>query len=195
MVSPLTQALAFQNSVSPAQSGIAPTDVVGAYHLASDAAEKNYQAKLAQNNAMWGGLAGLGGAGIVGLGPSLLKKYMGAGANTAAGASPVASAAAAADPAALPATAAPATGSLDLGLGGGLGGDAAAAGLPTFGVDALGAGAGAGTVAGDLGFGAAAAPTIAGDIGAAGLADAGATAAASAVPDWLASLLPFLAFA
>lgn len=73
MASPLAQALAFQGSVSPAQTGIAPTDVVGAYKLASDVAEKNYQAKLAANNAMWGGLAGLGGAGITAFGPSIAK--------------------------------------------------------------------------------------------------------------------------
>lgn len=77
MVSPLTQAMMFQGTVNPAQTGIAPTDVVGAYKLASDVAERNYQAKLAQQNAMWGGLAGLGGAGILGFGPSIAKGLFG----------------------------------------------------------------------------------------------------------------------
>lgn len=45
-------------------SPLAPTNVIGAYGQSQDAAEKNYEAKLQQQNAMWGGLAGLGSAGI-----------------------------------------------------------------------------------------------------------------------------------
>jgi hypothetical protein len=39
-------------------------NTLGAYALSQNAAEQNYQAQLAQQNAMWGGLAGLGSAGI-----------------------------------------------------------------------------------------------------------------------------------
>ena len=218
MVSPLVQAMTYQGSVQPAQSGIAPTDVVGAYKLASDVAEKNYQAQLAKQNALWGGLAGLGGAGIAGFGPSAAKalfgtpavpkpgdpatpgffsQLFGSGANTAAGASPAASDAAAAgagaaDAGALPATSAPAS-------FGGFGLDAgASAALPTFGVDALGGAGGAGSVAADMGLGASApaAGGVAADLAAAVPAAAGAgDVAAAGIPDWLASFLPFLAAA
>jgi len=65
MASPLAQALAFQQSAPKyTDTPIAPTDVIGAYKLAADVAEKNYQAQISQQNAMWGGLAGLGGAGL-----------------------------------------------------------------------------------------------------------------------------------
>lgn len=51
-----------------AKPGVAPTDVIGAYKLATDAANTQYLAKLQQQNAMWGGLAGLGSAGLMGSG-------------------------------------------------------------------------------------------------------------------------------
>lgn len=206
MASPLVQALAFQNAVNPAQSGIAPTDVVGSYKLATDAAEKNYAAKIAERNAMWGGLAGMGGAGIMGFGPSIAKKYFGAGSTAASPTAPAAAAggAGAADaPVGAALTdwtgeALPAGSSLasDMGLGGG-----ASAALPTFGVDALGGAGGAGSVAADMGLGAlapAAGGTVAADLAGTGLGAAGAGVAdmaAAGLPEWLASVLPFLALA
>lgn len=85
MVSPLTQALAFQDSVKPTPSQVYPTNVVGAYNLASNVAEQNYQAQLAKQNAMWGGLAGLGGAGILAFGPKMAANWFGASAAPGAG--------------------------------------------------------------------------------------------------------------
>jgi hypothetical protein len=63
MASPLAAALMMPGG--NAQGALQPTNVTAAYQLSTDAAEKNYQAKLAQQNAMWGGLAGLGSAGII----------------------------------------------------------------------------------------------------------------------------------
>lgn len=183
MVSPLAQALAFQNSVQPAQSGVAPTDVVGAYKLANEAATRNYQARLAQQQAMFGGLAGIGSAGIMGFGPSLAKKWFGAGLPTAAGAAPgAAEAAGVVAPAATSAlpTAAGSAMASPFGWGG-----------ATLGADVAGTGiadAGLGTLA-------PAAASVAGDIGAAGAGTAVADAAASTIPEWLTSFLPFLALA
>lgn len=59
---PATQS---QPLVSPTPVQVAPTDVVGATGLSQNAAMQNYQAQLAQQNAMFGGLASLGGAGIM----------------------------------------------------------------------------------------------------------------------------------
>jgi hypothetical protein len=183
MVSPLTQAMAFQGAVNPAQSGIAPTDVVGSYRLASDVAERNYQAKLAANNAMWGGLAGLGGAGITAFGPSIAKNYFGAGVGNAAGAATPAVASNAAAGAAAPG----ATGALSF----------APESASGFGVDALG-GLGTGSVAADMGLGGGAAAdagagSVLADLGANGAGAGAVDAAASTLPDWLTSFLPFLA--
>jgi len=169
MVSPLSQAIAFQNSVNPAQSGIAPTDVVGSYKLASDAAEKNYQAKLAANNALWGGLAGLGGAGIMAFGPSAAKSFFGQGAATVAPSAATAAAPVASDAAA---TATPSV----LGALPGMG-DAVASPL----------------MAGLTDAGSIAAPTVAADL-AATAPEAGAAAAAgtdllAGLPEWLLPLL------
>lgn len=215
MVSPLAQALAFQNSVQPAQSGVAPTDVVGAYKLASDAAEKNYLAKLAANNAMYGGLAGLGGAGIAAFGPSvknslfgtpavlkpgdpampgLLSSWFGAGstapATGAATAAPGAGAALAPTPSGT-AMAWP------FGWGGSTLGGAGADSIAALGTDA--AAPATGSVLADLGAAVPAAGSVAGDLGLGGLGAAGAAGAtdlaAAAVPEWLASMLPFLALA
>jgi hypothetical protein len=84
MTSPLLQALAFQNARPPPQTGIAPTDVIGSYNLASNVAEKNYQNQLAWKEAQWGGLAGLGSAGISAAGQPLMWKYLGLPATSAA---------------------------------------------------------------------------------------------------------------
>lgn len=51
-----------QPLVSPTQSQVSPTDVIGATGLSSNAANQNYAAKTAQSNATFGGLASLGGA-------------------------------------------------------------------------------------------------------------------------------------
>lgn len=65
-LSPLGIALSMQPQQDPAsRPNVAPTDVIGAYKLATDAANTQYLAKLQQQNAMWGGLAGLGGAGLL----------------------------------------------------------------------------------------------------------------------------------
>jgi hypothetical protein len=64
MASPLATALMMQpGGLAPGQ--MQPTNVIGSYQLSQDAAEKNYQAQLQRQNAMWGGLAGLGSAGIL----------------------------------------------------------------------------------------------------------------------------------
>ncbi len=258
MASPLVQALSFQqNTAHPAQSGISPTDVLGAYSLAANMKQKEYEAKIAQQNAKFGGMAQLGGAAILAGGPTAYSKLFGAGAKTAAdaaapgvvsGAAPAVPWApssaglpwptggtALADNSVLPITSTPT-------MGGPLAGtpafgsgataasapvDAASLATPTAyaaptvaediaaassPVDAAGGlfssvfgpaaglgSAGAGTVASDL---AAAAPAAgaAGDVLAAGGAAAGAGGIADALasaglPDWLASILPFLAAA
>lgn len=65
-LSPLGIALSMQPPQDQASKpNVAPTDVIGAYKLATDAANTQYLAKLQQQNAMWGGLAGLGGAGLL----------------------------------------------------------------------------------------------------------------------------------
>lgn len=214
MVSPLVQALTFQNTAKPAQSGIAPTDVLGAYNLASNVAEKNYEAKLAQQNAKFGGLAQLGGSAILAGGPTAYNKLFGAGAKAAAGAAPSAGSApgiqvggaalgltpeeyTAAVGAPSTVAAAPPTVAADM--------TAAASPVDAGGLfsgifgGAGTAGAGGGAVASDLAAGAPVAAG-AGDALAAGGAAAGAGAAgdalaSSGLPDWLASLLPFLAAA
>jgi hypothetical protein len=51
-----------QPSNAPERPGqVAPTNVLGAYQLSSNIAEQNYAQKVAQMNALYGGLAGLGG--------------------------------------------------------------------------------------------------------------------------------------
>lgn len=66
MPSPLAMAMAFQNAHSQYPiTNIAPTDVVGAYRDSANEAMQVYNAQLQQKNAMFGGLAGLGAAGIV----------------------------------------------------------------------------------------------------------------------------------
>jgi hypothetical protein len=196
MASPLVQALSFQNSAHPSQSAISPTDVIGAYNLAANVAQKNYEAKLAQQNAKFGGMAQLGGAGILAGGPTAYNKLFGAGIPP--GTPTAASSTTAAAPeqfssvfgnGATAANAAPTVAA-----------DYTAASSP-IGIlgDAGATGAGAGEVAADI---AAATPAAAsaGDALAAGGAAAGAgglgdALASLGLPDWLASVLPFLAAA
>lgn len=79
MASPLATILAHQ---APAQNmptpNVNPTDVSGIYKSSYDAAMEKYKADMARNNAMWGGLAGLGGAGIQAFGPKLFGAATGA---------------------------------------------------------------------------------------------------------------------
>ena len=58
---------ASQPIATPTPTSIAPTDVIGATGLSQNAAMQAYQAQLAQQNAQFGGLASLGGAGLMGL--------------------------------------------------------------------------------------------------------------------------------
>ncbi len=84
MASPLAAALLSANTAgtpqTPFHATVAPTDVEKAYSDYNNAMMQAYQAQVAQQNAMWGGLASLGGAGI-----STLPKLLG-GAGAAAGA-------------------------------------------------------------------------------------------------------------
>lgn len=85
-MSPLAQVLATANRPPPAppQTTVQPTNVAGIY-ANNDAQNMDaYKAQLAQQNAQFGGLAGLGSAAI-GAGGKLLA---GAGGATAAGAIP-----------------------------------------------------------------------------------------------------------
>lgn len=59
MPSPLATALMTAEALPKTQ--IAPTNVIGAYQLAHDAAMQKYKADLASKNAMWGGLASMAG--------------------------------------------------------------------------------------------------------------------------------------
>jgi len=84
-MSPLAQLLA-QSSASganpaPFRATVAPTDVEKAYSDYNSAMDSAYKNKVAQQNAMWGGLAQLGGAGI-----SSLPKLLGSAGTAAAGA-------------------------------------------------------------------------------------------------------------
>jgi hypothetical protein len=150
-----------------------PTNTTAAYQLHQDAAEKNYQAQLQQQNAMWGGLAGLGSAGVM-----AAPRLLGAGGPFAAGG--VFGPAAAGAPFATAADAGTAAG---LGTGGFNFLDAAAPAVASGATDAL-AGAAA-PVAADA-F-AAGAPV------AADLAATAAPAVADAAGMSIADLLPFLA--
>lgn len=81
-MSPLAQVLATANRAPPAppQATIAPTNVAGIYANNDSQRLDEYKAQLAQQNAMYGGLAGLGSAAI-GAGGKLLAP---AAAGTAA---------------------------------------------------------------------------------------------------------------
>ena len=63
----MTPSTPTQPIVQPSQATIAPTDVIGAQGLSTQAQMAAYQAQLAQQNAMFGGLASLGGSGILAL--------------------------------------------------------------------------------------------------------------------------------
>lgn len=81
-MSPLAQILATANRPAPAppQTTVAPTNVAGIY-ANNDAQNMDaYKAQIAQNNAMWGGLASLGSAGIGALGKSGALSGLGAAA-------------------------------------------------------------------------------------------------------------------
>lgn len=171
ILSPLGIALSMQpQQEQPTRPGVAPTDVIGAYKLATDAANTQYLAKLQQQNAMWGGLAGLGSAGLLAA-PRMYSSGMlsglpglfGSGGSAAAGAGS------------------------DMALGG-LGADAGAA---AGGLGADAALGGTGAVLGDAG-------AIGGDLAGLGtvgtdLAAAAAPAAADAAAGFsLADILPFL---
>jgi hypothetical protein len=71
-------------SPAPFRATVAPTDVEKAYADYNNAMMQAYAAKVGQQNAMWGGLAGLGSAGITTL-PKLLGGGLGAGAGAGMG--------------------------------------------------------------------------------------------------------------
>lgn len=132
MASPLglAQLIAMQGAASgqPAKmTGIQPTNVQQAYSDYNNAAMQAYAAQLGQQNALWGGLAGLGSSGILALG---LGSKLGSAAPAAASA---------AAPAATTAASAAIPTGTELSY---------AAGAPTMiggvGTDALGAGTAAG---------------------------------------------------
>jgi hypothetical protein len=52
---------------------VAPTDVAGNYYNSAQLANQNYQTQAGQQNALVGGLAGLGGAGLYGLASGKFK--------------------------------------------------------------------------------------------------------------------------
>lgn len=54
-----------QPITTPTPTTVSPTDVIGATGLSQNAAMQQYQAQLAQQNAMFGGLASLGSAGLM----------------------------------------------------------------------------------------------------------------------------------
>ena len=60
VMSPLAATLSMGQPIIPAsKANIAPTDVLGAYQMSTNQANQQYLAKLQQQNALWGGLAGL----------------------------------------------------------------------------------------------------------------------------------------
>lgn len=52
---------------------VAPTDIAGIYRDSYNQQMEKYKTDMARQNAMWGGLAGLGGAGISAFGPAAAK--------------------------------------------------------------------------------------------------------------------------
>jgi hypothetical protein len=56
-------------SSTPAQTSIAPTNVLGAYQLQQNAEQANYQAQLQNYNSGLGGLFNLGSAALSAAGP------------------------------------------------------------------------------------------------------------------------------
>lgn len=183
-LSPLGMTLAMQPQMTaPREGTVAPTDVLGAYTLATNAANQQYQAKLQQQNAMWGGLAGLGAAGVLAA-PNIYKSGMLNGLFTPAASSAATTAAGGTPLSILPSglsAVAPASDALDatmLGYGG-------------LGADTL-----AGAVDPSVLAGADSAAALGTDALASTAADATAAAGADAAADAgafsLADILPFL---
>jgi hypothetical protein len=89
MASPLAMALlqaqAGSGQPSPVPAQVAPTNYTQATSDYNTAMEQAYQAKLQQQNAFWGGLAGLGSAGVLASASSAgpLAKLFGHAATTA----------------------------------------------------------------------------------------------------------------
>jgi len=82
LASMLAQAQMSGTSPTPFRATVAPTDVEKAYNDYNNTMMQAYQGKLGQQNAMWGGLAGLGGAGIM-----TLPKLLGGGGTAGLGSS------------------------------------------------------------------------------------------------------------
>lgn len=68
----MAQAQMAGTSPQPFHATVQPTDVEKAYNDYNNTMMQAYQAKVGQQNAMWGGLAGLGSAGITTL-PKILS--------------------------------------------------------------------------------------------------------------------------
>jgi hypothetical protein len=85
MPSPLALALMQGQQQStpqqPFRATVQPTDVEKAYSDYNNSMMQAYSAQLGQQNAMWGGLAGLGAAGV-----TTLPKLLGGTGTAAAGA-------------------------------------------------------------------------------------------------------------
>lgn len=100
MASPLALALMQGQQAGtpqpPFRATVAPTDVEKAYTDYNNAMMQAYSAQLGQQNAMWGGLAGLGSAGIMTLPKMLGGGGAGAAGSTAAAGAPLSLAAPAA---------------------------------------------------------------------------------------------------
>jgi hypothetical protein len=197
VMSPLAAALSMQQPIMPSSKAqIAPTDVLGAYQLSTNAANQQYLAKMQQQNSLWGGLAGLGGSALT---ASILKGWNPfSAASTALGSGATGSVPASFLSGGLPLAASGAPGwagsILPADLAGTAGTGALADAGTAAGADAFGAGATAvpwlaadATGAGAAGLGADAAGTVGAD-----LAAAAAPAAADAGGLSLASILPFL---
>lgn len=89
-MSPLAQLLAAANRPAPAppQGTVAPTNVAGIY-ANNDAQNMDaYKAQIAQQNAQWGALAALGGAGINAFAPGAGSALKGGGSLFMGGGSP-----------------------------------------------------------------------------------------------------------
>jgi hypothetical protein len=72
MASPLATAILQGTAAStpqqPFRATVAPTDVEKANADYNNAIQQTYAAQIGQQNALWGGLAGLGSAGLLALG-------------------------------------------------------------------------------------------------------------------------------
>lgn len=84
MASPLAQAYLQANAAAtpqqPFRATVAPTDVTKAYGDYNNAMMQAYSAEVGKQNSMFGGLAGLAGAGV-----TTLPKLLGASGTAAAG--------------------------------------------------------------------------------------------------------------